>query len=172
MIGTSKKIKYGSVQSMNMIAGKMMRVALPVKAAYWLKRNIESIANACKNLDNERAELIKKYGMKESDYLKKLISEMPEEKDEQTQKSLEAYQKRIKEIEKNGGSDEGYHIPNDNEEFKKLWEELLNRELEATINPINMKLLEDVKLTVAEVSILDFMLEEESVIVKPNTTFN
>ena len=171
-MGEIRKIKYGSVQSLNMIAGKMMRVALPVKAAYWLKRNIESIAHSCKDLDNQRTEMIKAYGIKESEYLKKLISEMPEEKDEQTQKSLEAYQKRIKEIELNGGADEGYRIPSDDEEFKKLWEELLNKELEVNINPINLKLLGDVKLTVSEVSVLDFMLEEDSMIVKPSSTIN
>jgi alpha-galactosidase/6-phospho-beta-glucosidase family protein len=167
MVGEMRKIKYGSVQSMNMIAGKMMRVALPVQAAYWLKRNIESIAQACKDLDGERAELIKKYGTKESEYLKKLIAEMPEEKNEQGNKDLESYEKRIKELESNKGADEGYRIPNDSEEFINLWEALLNREIEVMINPINLKLLGDVKLTVSEVSVLDFMFVEDSMIVKP-----
>ena len=76
------------------------------------------------------------------------------------------------ELELNGGADEGYRIPSDDEEFKKLWEELLNKELEVNINPINLKLLGDVKLTVSEVSVLDFMLEEDSMIVKPSSTIN
>ena len=44
---------------------KMISVYLPIQTSYWIKRNVDNMVRALKGLDENRNNLIRKYGLKD-----------------------------------------------------------------------------------------------------------
>jgi hypothetical protein len=65
----------------------------------------------------------------------------------------------VKDIEKNI-----YTAPVANEEFNKKWEELAETEVEIFINPIEIKLFENIKINRNEIKAIEYMICEDKII--------
>jgi hypothetical protein len=132
MQGETVKMAYGVISNAQKVIEKLMKAPLPADVAYWLKRNLVSIAKGCKEIEQKRNDLIVKYGEKQE----------------------------------NGT----YKLTNFSPEFVEEYNKLMPMEFEATINQIEVSKLASVKLTMEEITLIDFLVCEERKIVLATST--
>ena len=159
MVGETIKIPYAKIEGMRMAVQKLFRFTLPMEAAYWVRRNVESVAKASLPLDDERQAIILKYGEKNSVYLQRMIDALPPLRNDAEEKMFQEYTDQLEEIKATGMED--YHLDPENMEFRKEYDDLMKKEVEAVVNKIELKHFASVKLTVTEVGVLDFMICED-----------
>lgn len=65
MNGENVKISLKQIMIAIPIIKKMISVYLPVQASYWIKRNTDNMVGKLKKLEEDRNNLIRKYGLKD-----------------------------------------------------------------------------------------------------------
>ena len=123
MVGETITIKYGQIEAIRNVVMKLFKQSIPVDVQYWLNRNVISLAQATKPLEDERISIIIQYGIKDQD-------------------------------------SDSYLIDPENEHIK----ELMNRDINVTINKIDVNKMTKANLTQAELIVIKFMLCEEQLI--------
>lgn len=123
MVGETITIKYGQIEAIRNVVMKLFKQSIPVDVQYWLNRNVISLAQATKPLEDERISVIMQYGIKDQD-------------------------------------SDSYLIDPENEHIK----ELMNRDINVTINKIDVNKMTKANLTQAELIVIKFMLCEEQLI--------
>lgn len=67
MVGETITIKYGQIEAIRNVVMKLFKQSIPVDVQYWLNRNVISLAQATKPLEDERISIIIQYGIKDQD---------------------------------------------------------------------------------------------------------
>jgi hypothetical protein len=163
MVGETVKFKMGDLNQIFNAIGKLAKQPLQMKAAYWLKRNYESIVASCKELDKARNDLILEYGIPEDKHIEQLLSELPDTLTEEETAQQDLMKKRLEEL-KAGNYQSQFFIPEDNQEFKKKLNDILETEVEVTVNKIEIEDMMNAKITMGELHFIAFMLTEKSLI--------
>jgi len=65
MEGETIKLQYKQIEASKVVIGKLLAFSLPVEASYWVGRNIKSLAQATKPLEEERKRLITTHGVRD-----------------------------------------------------------------------------------------------------------
>lgn len=167
MVGENVKIKFKNLPGVRMVVGKLIPQPLPMKAAYWLKRNSESIINAFKEIDKERNALILKHARLEEEKIDELLNLMTPPLNDKDFKTYEDYVARREFcLLQTAAGNSMYIVEPEDEEFHSKHKELMEREIDVTINKIEIEdLMEsNAKISIAELNTIEFMLTERKLV--------